>query len=86
MVESWRPKDMSKYKAEFHGVSRIRSSGVVLTHAWMCKESDGSWHIGGFSTSEEHANQSIQKYCLPTSETKVVPAVKIEDASVAKLW
>jgi hypothetical protein len=71
---------MAKYKAELDGVSRIRSSGFVLSHAWACKESDGCWHIGGFSTDEEHARQSIVKYCSHNAETRVVPTVEVVDA------
>ena len=72
---------MAKYKAEFDGVRRIRSSALVLSHAWVCRDSEGSWHIGGFSTDEEHARQSIEKYCSQNEETKVVPAVEVADAT-----
>jgi hypothetical protein len=74
---------MARYEAECNGASKIRSSSVVLTHAWACKDKDG-WYIGGFSTSEGHAKQSIEKYCSHSSEIKVVPAIKIDDVSVAK--
>jgi hypothetical protein len=77
---------LAKYKAEFGGVSKIRSSGIVLSHAWMTKEPDGQWHIGGFSTSEKHALLSIEKYCSRATETKVVSAVRVDDATVARLW
>ncbi len=70
---------MAKFKAECDGVSAIRSSGVVLTHAWAFKDK-GGWHIGGFSTSEGHAKQSIEKYCSRNSETQVVPAVQVDTA------
>ena len=70
---------MAKYRAEFGGVSKIRSSGVVLSYAWMFKDSKG-WQVGGFSTNEAHAKQSIEKYCSKNRETQVVPAVKVADA------
>jgi hypothetical protein len=55
-----------------------------LSHAWVCRESDGRWRIGGFSTSEEHARQSLAAYCLG-AETGVVPTVPVDDAIRAKL-
>jgi len=74
---------MAKYKAGLDGVSKIRSSRHALSHAWMFRDSNG-WHVGGFSINEEHARQSIEKYCSNMKETKVVPAVRVDDASETK--
>ena len=72
---------MAKYKAEVDGVSRIRSSARVLSHAWACRESDSSWYIGGFSTSEVHAKKSIEQFCQQDSEKVVLPALRIDDGT-----
>ena len=76
---------MAKYKAEFDGVSKISSSGAMLTHAWAYKDKDG-WHVGGFSTSEGHAKQSIEKYCSREEEAKVVQVLRVADDSPARCW